>query len=494
VLLGALVGLLTIGPFLAFQYKHLRQATIYTNQISVFGSSKPLRERAEIVFEEHLPQYFGKIFLFEQGDPILRHGVRNQGVLYTAMLPWIVIGALAALVRRDRLSKLLLVWLILYPLGASMAWETPSASRSILGTLIFALLAGIGLDSAVALLQRLPRVWLRLPPVLALLGFAAWQITPEVRTYLQRYFVEYPTYAAVGIEGFQYGYRELFRLLKDWQQPGDRVLLSTTVVNSPYILALFYGDGSPPLRRSEWGDAELDVGWTRPAQIDHWYRPNQPLLLAALPIDLFVFESWERRQDIRGPANQLAFTLFRNPVPKRFIEDWALIGPFDNPDNRFRYQPVIDPGTMQPLHPVLGKNPGWRHFPAKNGQVDMNDTLAQGVTSGRGNIEFAAAALRTVLLSPDERDVKLEIYGSGDEIVAWLNGVPSGLGNQMLNEVRPTFVPLHLRAGANELLLQTNETVGDWWFMARVVTPDGTADRDVRTQQFDLPVAQRGGD
>jgi len=487
VLLAALVGLLTIGPFLVFQYRYLRQATIYTNQISVFGSDKPLRERLEIVFEQHLPQYFNRQFLFEQGDPILRHGVRNQGVLYAAMLPWMVIGALAALLRRGRVAKLLFVWLLLYPLGASMAWETPSASRSILGTLIFALLAGIGIDSAAAVLQRLPRLWLRVPPILALLGFAAWQMAPQVQAYLHRYFVEYPTYAAVGIEGFQYGYRDLFRLIKQWRRPKDRVLQSTTVVNSPYIFGLFYGDGSPPVRRSEWGDAELDIGWTRPAQIDQWYRPGEPLLLAALPLDLFIFESWDERADIRGPANQLAFTLFRNPVPKRFIDAWELIGPIDNPDNRLRYQPIVDPGTMRPLQPVLGPNQGWQRFPARNGMVDMNDTLAQRLTPRHGNIEFAAAALRTVLVSPDEREAQLEVYGSGDELIAWLNSVPTGVGNLMLNEVRPTFFPLHLRAGRNELVLQTNETVGDWWFMARVTTPAGVADPDVRAQQYDTP-------
>src|SRR5690606_8911992 len=52
VLLAALVGLLTIGPFLSFQYQHCEHAAMYTKQISVFGTDKPLRERVEIVLQK----------------------------------------------------------------------------------------------------------------------------------------------------------------------------------------------------------------------------------------------------------------------------------------------------------------------------------------------------------------------------------------------------------------------------------------------------------
>ena len=57
--------------------------------------------------------------------------------------------------RRDRACKLLLWWLVLYPVAPSMMNEIPSATRGIIGAPILCLLAGVGFAAALRALRFL---------------------------------------------------------------------------------------------------------------------------------------------------------------------------------------------------------------------------------------------------------------------------------------------------------------------------------------------------
>lgn len=473
------VGFSVAVPFLIFYVSYAERASIYVMQTSVFAWPEPLAEKLDIILRQNWTTYFGWHYLFVEGDPILRHGVRSHGVLYTALVPWIVIGAVACLFRRGYASKLLILWLVLYPLGAAVTRETPSATRSFVGTMIFAVLAGIGFERAVALLRRIPVKAVRVASIVVLIAAAAVPLARQAEAYLRLYFVEYPTYAATGIEGFQYGYRDLFRIMEEKRKPDQRLFYSTTSVNNPYIFNLFYVR-RPPLRVSDWGHADTEYNGVRPTELERWYAPGTQVLFAVLPLDMWFFESWDDRIDINGPGSVPAFVVLENPKPKKFIGAWELLAPFSNPDNRRRLDQTVDPETMQASEKTEVGSGRWEPYRAQGGVVELNRYL--GVQMGRtdGNPEFLMSYMRTTIRSPDEREVVLELVGSRDEMILWLNGRQETAVPLMLDESKLATLPLKLRAGDNVLFLKTIETVGDWWFSARLAKPDGKADREIQ--------------
>jgi 4-amino-4-deoxy-L-arabinose transferase-like glycosyltransferase len=478
VLQAAALGLLVALPFVVFYLRHLDRAELYVSQVSILAQPLPLREKLAAIFAENWPVYFGRNFLFEHGDPILRHAVRDHGELYWAFLPWLAVGVLAALWRPRPIQRLLLLWLILYPLGAVVTRETPSASRSILGTLIFAVVAGIGFERTVALARKLPVRALRTMAVTALVGLAAIPLAVATAGYLHAYFFDYPLYAAVGIEGFQYGYRDLLHAMEQRRRPGSVLAYSTSNVNNPYIFELFYVR-RPPLRRSEWGDAETDYLRVRPNQLERWYDPDRHTLFGALPTDMFFFDSWDERVDIDAPGGKPAFILLVNPRPKRFIERWQRLGPFPNPGNRNRDVDIVDPQTMRANRPTLIGEDTWQPYLAARGEVELNRYFGALIPGSSNNPEFVLAYLRTSFTSPDARRDVLELFGSRDDVIVWLNGervTPRPVG---LTEAELRRIPLNLLPGKNVLLIKSIETVGDWWFSARIARPDGSGDAEM---------------
>jgi hypothetical protein len=357
--------------------------------------------------------------------------------------------------------------------------ETPSASRSILGSVIFAVLAGAGLDRTIAMLRRLPFAPLRAGAVFLLVAGAAASVGWQTKAYLKSYFVDYPTYAASGIEGFQYGYKELLRVMEERRRPGDRLVYSTTSVNNPYIFHLFY-TRRPPLRTSEWGSAEIDYTGVRPTELQRWYAPDARILFAALPLDMWFFESWDDRVDIIDPGGKPAFILLDNPRPKRFVDPWELMAPFPNENNRRRLAEEVDPGTMLAMEPSAVGEARWEPYSGAAGVVELNGYLAPRIPGAGNNPEFFNAYLRAVLHSPSAHGAVLELVGSRDEMLVWLNGESLTASPLMLDESALRKVKLPLREGRNVLLVKTIETVGDWWFAAHLTLEDGSPDRGVQ--------------
>jgi hypothetical protein len=304
---------------------------------------------------------------------------------------------------------------------------------------------------------------------------AAVPLGQQTARYLDLYFNDYPTYAATGIEGFQYGYREVFQLIEERRRPGDQVLYSVTAVNNPYIFNLFYVR-RPPVRVSEWGSADTDYRGVRPTELENWYDPERRTLFAVLPNDMWFFESWDERIDINGPGGTPGFVLLDNPKPKQFIESWQLLGPFPNEANRNRAVALVDPNSLQALQPLAAGDADWQAYQAQGGVVELNRYLSRLFPDSHGNPEYLISYLQTIVRSPDARARVLELVGSRDEMQIWLNGnliTPRAVG---LKEWELEKVELPLIAGDNVLLLKTIETVGDWWFSARIARADGSAD------------------
>ena len=133
VALGLLLAMLTAAPVIVFDFAPSRSlgAVLQPHDDAERRHSR-WRENAARVWDQYT-RFFSRSFLFERGDPLLRHAVPGFGELYWCMLPLLGLGRAVVPVAAPSGGKLFLWWLVLYPIAPALMNEAPSASRGIIG-------------------------------------------------------------------------------------------------------------------------------------------------------------------------------------------------------------------------------------------------------------------------------------------------------------------------------------------------------------------------
>jgi 4-amino-4-deoxy-L-arabinose transferase-like glycosyltransferase len=485
-LLALLVTAAVLAPAAVFFGRQSSSGTQYFRRTTFVDARQPWQPQAQR-FLENYQQFFSPRFLIEEGDPIFRHSVRGFGELYLAFVPAVLVGIGAALLRRDRVSKLMLWWLVLYPVAPSLMNEIPSATRGIIGVPIFCLLAGLGFAAALRVVRWLvprPRWGRALQAAAAVAGLAVLGL--QVRAYLHAYFVEYPTYAALTPGGFQFGYRDALQYMESERGNYDQLLLSATDSNQPQIFAQFYR----PIDPREWV-TRRDSGYLimRPEDYTR-YKPNQRVLAALHPDDVDLFADLDVKRRVEGPGGKLAFVVADVKARKRYLDKWQVIGLFPNNDGRGMKRDPVNPLDLgqQVYRGVNGSTVQWQSAMQTLVNVDLNRIYASADREHPGNPERVCAYAATTVRVPTAREATLELSGSlNDTLRVWLNGrslTPFPL--MMTNE--PKQRRIHLAEGDNGLLVQSCEDIGTWSFNVRLLDDAGRDMEDVESIGT-LPIA-----
>ena len=485
-----LVALAVAGAVLApaamFFSSQARTGTQYFRRTTFLDAAQPWREQAER-FGRNYVQFFSPRFLAEEGDPIFRHAVRDFGELYPLFVPFVVLGAGAALLRRDRASKLLLWWLALYPVAPSLMNEIPSATRGIIGAPIFCLLAAVGVAAVLRALRFLVprRRWaLALQAAAALAGLAVLGV--QVGRYLRAYFVDYPTYAALTPGAFQFGYRDAIGFMEAERANYDVLLLSATDANQPQVFAQFYR----PVDPRDWA-RRRDTGYliVKPDAFAR-FDPKQRVLAALHPDDVDLFSDPKVKRLIEGPGGKLAFVVAEIGARKRYLTNWFILGLFPNDDGRGATRDPVDPTDLTPRsYPGVSDRPAeWQPAPTPFVFVDLNRAFIGADPRNPANPERVCAYAATTVRVPTERAAVLELSGSlNDSLRVWLNGRPLTPWPMVMGrDPRQRDIALH--AGDNGLLVQSCEDVGNWSFSARILDANGRDMEDV-VSVAELPIA-----
>lgn len=478
---------LTAAPAAWFLYQRQATGTRYFRNTTWLDPRAPILSQAQR-FARNYREFFSASFLFETGDPIVRHAVRGHGELLPFFAPFLVLGSAVVLFRRERSGKLLLWWLALYPVGASLMTEIPSATRGIIGAPAFCLLAGLGAGSILTLLGRLPGTRVpRAAQIAAVLG-GLGVLAPQVHGYLRDYIVEYPKYSAPTYGGFQYGYREVIQYMESQRSAYDRLMLTATEVNQPHIFVLFYRRMDPRdwVTRRQLGYSIVD-----PADFAA-YSPQQRVLFALRPKDLQYFSRYEVKKEVIAPGGQRPFVVAEILERKRFVDQWLALGLFDNRDKVGERSEAIDPRVPTRIPATVVSGPArWRPVVQRSVRVDLNRFFHGASWSDPRNPEWVCAYTASTVISPRETDVIVEIAGSDDPVRVWLDGRPLAPGQLMLGD-QTRRLAAHLRAGPNLLLVKSCETIGDWWFTVRITDADGNDLRDLRFEARLPPVVPPG--
>ncbi len=470
------VLLLTVAPVVYFDEIH-KQGAQYFYNTTILQPGRSLAELARIFFNNYL-QFVSPRFLFEQGDNITRHAVRGHGELYPFFAPFLLIGTLVLLLRRDRGSKLILWWLLLYPVGASLMNEVPSASRGFIGVVAFCMIAAVGLAAVLRAIGWIA-YWrpLRLGLQAAAVAALGWIVAyPQVAHYMDLYFNEYVKYSAPTYGGFQYGYRDVIHYMDGERDKYPLMMLTATEVNQPYIFALFYGKRDPrEFSRSFYpGYLILD-----PAEYRR-YSMDKPILYSLREQDLTYFSDYDVKKKIVAPGGQLEFIIAEVRARKQFITDWLTLGLFNNRHGAGMNQDFIDVHNISKRRykGAFGEI-YWRPLSPQFIRIDLNQFYATQDPEHPGNPEEVCAYALTVADVPTARKAVLEMGGSDDAGTVWLNGVsltpsPQRFGHPVKRR------PVELTAGENTLIVKSCENIGSWYFTARLTDPQGNDMPDVR--------------
>jgi hypothetical protein len=178
--------------------------------------------------------HFKDNFLFVSGDKNPRHSIQTIGEFYKIEKIFLIVGALILLFKiimeRDKKYIILLAWILLGPLPASLAalGEAPHAGRAMYMTGSWNLLSALGAGYIIIFLKKW---YFRLPVGLIMLYLVIFQF----KDYINNYYNVYPEEYAIE---WQYGMKDIVSYVK--KNPQFYSIYMTDSRSQPYIFFLYY--------------------------------------------------------------------------------------------------------------------------------------------------------------------------------------------------------------------------------------------------------------
>ncbi len=464
---GIVVILLTVAPFVHFNLTKPRTDQ-YFKRNSWVTQAKPLKEKADI-FLRNYQGYYGADFLFRKGDPLIRHSVSGHGELYWSFLPLIIGGLGLISWTPSRFRLMMLWWLLTFPIGAALMHEEMSATRSIIGSPLPAILGAFTCVTVLSWIMRIRWRWLAILIALSLTGFLLICIVRDVRAYQTRYFDSYYKQSARGIYGFQYGYRELYEYMESVKDDYPQRFLTATDVNMPYIFALFYTRKDP----HDWVNGRR-TGYQefKPDEFRR-YEVDKPTLFAVRPNEVNYFEEYDVKREIIGPDGVTEFVIIDLKKRKQFLTDWSALGLFGTPREEFFSQSELDFSTdsdrnYDGLHGPIQ----WQRMDNQFINVDLNGFFARKDPQAQNNPEECCGKACTYIQISQTQHARIEVFGSPDPFEITINGQVV-LEKTVLQSTRVDTRDCVLVEGWNQVFVRSCEGVGDWYFTLRLIDLEG---------------------
>lgn len=460
-LLAALAAIATGVPLLVFDVLHRDRAGQYFAETTILRASQSLFENLSIVLA-NWSTFFTADFLFRYGDPLVRHAVPEVGQIYFIMAPLIAIGAAWCLRPGRPHGKLLLWWLLLFPLAPSLMNEVPSATRGFIGIGALCLLAGAGMSALQALLSRSDgKAWRQWASDIVLCLVVA-TLLYETARYGYRYIARYPAQAA---DAFQYGYGEAIAAMEPLRSQYDVLLLTTSDGNQAQVFPLFYNRYPPAKWLEAYNPGYLTID---PAEFDRYDPAKQRVLAALRESDLALFDEVAVRHRIADPSGREVFVIGDIVERGRYLRNWLLLGVFDNHDGSAMKENHFPDGIPSLDARTAGdRETYWRRIVPSFVRVELHNFYRSLIEPSGEDPVWVCAYATTDLVADQDVAVALELDGTHQWIEAWLDGKPLLEGTRQIG-LRSMNLDLPLRQGSNQLLMKTCRGHADWSFTARL--------------------------
>lgn len=269
---AAITWAVVASPVLYLLFFQTGAAQARFSRISIFQPDHSLLAVSRTFLSNYV-QHFSPQFLLFRGDSELRHGA-GVGILTAVEFFALIVGCVAIARRPAKTGLLLLGWIILSPLPASLTREgIPHALRAIVGIPAFHIVAGIGMTS----LEKALRHYLRRFALPALVAAELIAFGP----FVYRYFGDYSSRAAWN---WQYGVKQAIQILQPLESSLDRIGFSK-IFGAEYLVAVYAGLPSEEFRPTQARAGKYEwLPWTLP--LEQWppFR-SEAVAVVTLPLE-----------------------------------------------------------------------------------------------------------------------------------------------------------------------------------------------------------------
>ncbi len=235
------------------------------NGVSIFADSGPLWEALELRrlhsqpilpklvhskyitypsrFIQNYYSHYSPRFLFVEGDDISRNHIPGQAQLYLILAPLLLTGLISLVRLNNPSSWLILIWLLIAPIAASLTFQSPHALRSQNMIIPLSLIIALGgVDVFGKLVQPL-KTNLRLFAI----TFFSIILIYQTGNFLYSYFYRYPREVP---NAWEYGFDQVADYLKTNSRKYDHIVISDKY-DQPYIIIAFFLKYSPKVIQTE---------------------------------------------------------------------------------------------------------------------------------------------------------------------------------------------------------------------------------------------------
>lgn len=256
-ILSSLVALVLLFPFII--YLRAPESKLRFQEVNIFSDISVVKDSNRLIQEDgnsfiskivhnrrvlyglsyvrHYFDFFNPSYLFLKGDVNPRFSTQENGELYPYILPLLILG-IYLVAKGNRNDKIFLFgWLLLAPVAAATARETPHALRSETFIPIYELFAGLG---TVLLFEKIVRNKKIFIASVLLSTFIALFYLLD---FLHAYYVHMPEKYS---QDWQYGYKQAVLEAESLKENYDEIIFSP-IQGRAYIYVLWYGKYSPQM-------------------------------------------------------------------------------------------------------------------------------------------------------------------------------------------------------------------------------------------------------
>ena len=248
-------GTSVFGTQQAFDiFKHKEQemfydATLKINLTRRLFHDNPVFTTADVMVRGYLT-HFSPIFLFFDYDE-KQHHTPFVGLLFIWMLPFILLGLYYVIQHvRKREATLIVLWLLIAPIPASITWDIPHAIRVFGMSIPLVILIACGVYSLVNFLYKKKFIFglIASSTIVFLIGLSSYY-------YAHQYILHLPQERS---QDWVYGRKEMTEYLEKNKSKYDRIIVSSSL-EWPYIFMLYYSRYDPARYLLQGGT--ISGGW-----------------------------------------------------------------------------------------------------------------------------------------------------------------------------------------------------------------------------------------
>lgn len=200
--------------------------------------AKLIHNRRVLFAEKYLENYFSFFdtkYLFITGDANPRFSDQSNGELFLFIVPFLIIGFYSLFWLR-RQFLVVIGWMLLAPVAASVAREVPHALRSETFIPTFEILAAVGAVSAFVILEKYFKKAAVIMPIL---------LSGVILLSCIQFWHDYLTHNRVVYSGaWQYGYKEVIEKIHSLENDYDKIYF-TDSYGRAYIYVAWYDNLTP---------------------------------------------------------------------------------------------------------------------------------------------------------------------------------------------------------------------------------------------------------